>query len=189
MGGGTPRAATTARPRHPKPCPSFPTPLFRHSCAPLPSFLRRQEPTQAPTLPPQFIPPPFQGGGEVGGGTPRAATNRPPAVSQALPVISAPLFRHSCAGRNPPRHPLLLPNSSLPPSRGEVRWGVGHPEPPPPPARGIPSLARHSCAPPPSFLRRQEPPPITPRPPPPPRSPPPRCGTAPPPRPLPPTDS
>ena len=43
-------------------------------------------------------------------------------------VIPAPPFRHSCAGRNPPlpntpsRPPF--PNSSLPPSRGEVRWGV-----------------------------------------------------------------
>ena len=41
-------------------------------------------------------------------------------------------FRHSCAGRNPPpQHPPLFPNSSLPPSRGEVRWGVGGNERPP----------------------------------------------------------
>ena len=84
MGGGTPRATTTAPPTPPitpppspsflRPLPVIPAPPLRHSCAPSPSFLRRQEP------PPPPNPPPF-------------------------------------------------PNSSLPPLRGEVRWGVGGHEP------------------------------------------------------------
>ena len=50
---------------------------------------------------------------------------RPTCHPRALPsVIPAPLLRHSCAGRNPPTPTPTLPqNSSLPPLRGEVRWG------------------------------------------------------------------
>ncbi len=52
-------------PRHPSPPPPSVIPAqagtYRHSCAPSPSFLRRQEPrAPTPTPPlPQFIPPPF----------------------------------------------------------------------------------------------------------------------------------
>ena len=54
------------------------------------------------------------------------------------------------------RRCCAFPNSHLrPPSRGEVRWGVGRCEPPPAVFRPPPQ--RHSCAPFPSFLRRQEP--------------------------------
>ena len=79
-------------------------------------------------------------------------------------IPCAPI-RHSCAGRNPPAHnthSTPLPNSSLPPFRGEVRWGVGRPEPlpaaerPPAPSKAHPSLPPF-LRPPPSFLRRQEP--------------------------------
>ena len=63
----------------------------------------------------------------MGGGTPRASViaashpDRPPPLS----VIPRALSRHSCAGRNPPTPtPAPSPNSSLPPFRGEVRWGV-----------------------------------------------------------------
>ena len=135
----------------------------------------------------------------MGGGSPEHAPPiaRPPTAHAAptppFPPPSrhtrAPL-RHSCAGRNPrpSRHtrappsflrrqepltptPTLFPNSSLPPSRGEVRWGVGvpsvrhrsraprsptplplhHPHAPPPvaPCAPHPSFLhplRHSCA-------------------------------------------
>ena len=89
----------------------------------------------------------------------------PTAHSPYIPALPlrhsrAPL-RHSCAGRNPPRLPphcptSPFPNSSLPPSRGEVRWGVeapSHPQPPSTPRSPPPSFPRPS----PSFLRRQEP--------------------------------
>ena len=51
---------------------------------------------------------------------------------RSLPPLAP--FRHSCVGRNlgSPTPPPPFPNSSLPPSRGEVRWGVGRCEPPPP---------------------------------------------------------
>ena len=73
----------------------------------------------------------------MGGRRQRAFANRPShtSIAHAIssppsypnpPVIPAPPPRHSCAGRNPPSHlPSPFPNSSLPPSRGEVRWGVG----------------------------------------------------------------
>ena len=134
----------------------------------------------------------------MGGGSHRASASRPPtprspirhylphpvipaqAGTRANPVTPAPLLRHPRAGRNPPAHnadlaPPLPQNSSLPPFRGEVRWGVGATEPAPaalqhpdrrsaitcptpsPPPRQEPAQA-------PSFLRRQEPapPPVTP---------------------------
>ena len=85
---------------------------------------------------------------------------RPPSV---IPASS----RHSCAGRNPPtsthQGPLPQENSSLPPGRGEVRWGVKGSEPthqsrhtpivpaaPPPHPRlspALPSLLHPSVAP------------------------------------------
>ncbi len=83
----------------------------------------------------------------MGGGTPQAATSdraTPAHLQKRIPtpiiptpssVIPAPPHRHSCAGRNPPPIPQTpaasSPNSSLPPSRGEVRWGVERHEPPP----------------------------------------------------------
>ena len=122
------RARPNRSPRSPSAqsrAPQSLTPLpLRHSCAPLPSFLR------------------------------------------PLSVIPAPPLRHSCAGRNhaPPRashhahqppssHPF--PNSSLPPSRGEVRWGVGGHEPSPPVAR---APIAHPTPPPPSRARPNRPP-------------------------------
>jgi len=69
---------------------------------------------------------------------------RSPSLIIVAPPLSSPMRplrhsrappRHSCAGRNPRSRrlreqladpaPPLLPNSSLPPTRGEVRWGVG----------------------------------------------------------------
>ncbi len=79
--------------------------------APPPSFLRRQEPT-AP-LPSSLRP------------LPSFLRRQEP----ALPPPSPPIlnsFHQPPASRIPP-----IPNSSLPPSRGEVRWGVGGREPPP----------------------------------------------------------
>jgi len=73
----------------------------------------------------------------VGSGTPRATTAGPPRPDRPL----TPPPRHSCAPplflrRQEPRlsHTSAppFPNSSLPPLRGEVRWGVGRREPPPP---------------------------------------------------------
>ena len=121
--------------------------------APPPSFLRRQEPrpplasrrthhrANTHSLP-QFIPPPFQG--EVRWGvrshksTPPIA---PPPIAYAPTVIpppqpSTPTPQPSFLRRQEPHAPRLslrahhranthlFPNSSLPPSRGEVRWGV-----------------------------------------------------------------
>ena len=79
-------------------------------------------------------------------------------TSHSPPSFPRPPSRHSCAGRNPPSH-LPSPNSSLPPLRGEVRWGVGGnerlptarltPRSPTPsaPLRHTRAPSRHSCAP------------------------------------------
>ncbi len=115
--------------------------------------------------------------------------SHPPQPSYPRPLChSCALFRHSCAGRNPGDHQRLrsppvsrhahhpanthpFPNSSLPPTRGEVRRGVGshkpthqtRPAPIPTPHLHRPRPNRHTRAPlsllrpPPSFLRRQEP--------------------------------
>ena len=82
----------------------------------------------------------------MGSGAPRAAANR---AAPRSPTRSS--FRHSCAGRNPPQlspaaHPPL-PQFIPPPSRGEVRWGVGGREPPPP---ALHALITHVAPPPPS---------------------------------------
>ena len=114
----------------------------------------------------------------MGGGRPRASTSGRADVHTLFrhscagrnraPHSRAPI-RHSCAGRNhrpprrpaPPAKPTHLPhphpNSSLPPERGEVRWGVGAPSnhhrlrrprsPTPLPTRHSCALpVRHSCA-------------------------------------------
>ncbi len=126
----SPRIAATAAPipttaapiptTHPPSSPAaIPAPL-RHSYLSVipapPSVIPAQAGTThlpphfAPPAP-QFIPPPFQGGGEVGGGTPRTSTTPVPLDSPRIAATSArspPLIRHSrrrrhsCAGRNPP---------------------------------------------------------------------------------------
>ena len=144
--------------------------------------------------------------------TPRSIHAAPPPPLLPTHAVGIPL-RHSCAPTVIPaplpsflRPPTVIPaqagttphppntpsspNSSLPPGRGEVRWGVGRHEPGPPVIRApihsrrssppplscpcrrytspsFPRPHRHSCAPPPSFLRRQEPRPSRPTPPPP----------------------
>ncbi len=112
--------------------PSF-RPPSRHSCAPPPSFLRRQEPPHPRTT-----------------HTPIPSFPRPP-----------PSFLRRQEPPHPRTHPPTppLPNSSLPPFRGEARWGVGGHEPAPqfvsppiPPAAPTPHLRRarpfrHFCAP------------------------------------------
>ena len=85
-----------------------------------------------------------------------------------------PALAASISPRPPPtRHPRPFPNSSLPPTRGEVRWGVGSHEPThqarpapittphlhrPRPLRRTYALPPSYLRPLPSFLRRQEPP-------------------------------
>ena len=123
------------------PSPVIPALLSRHSHAPLPSFLRRQEPTRAkrsitpvltagiPPIPPPPTPSPIHPsplpGGRLGGGWDAASV----------------LHQLFYAGRSPPAalhpHPALRP---LPPSF-------------PPPLRHSHTPPRHSCAPLPSFLR------------------------------------
>ena len=126
----------------PAPRSVIPAPPYRHSCAG-----RNPHAPHYPPIPSPIHPSPLSGG-RLGGGC--EATSVLPTnlsytsiASPVLPaprsVIPAPLrhscvplrhscvpLRHSCAGRNPPTptptHPF--PNSSLPPSRGEVRWGV-----------------------------------------------------------------
>ena len=123
MGGEKPRSSSTAHfpppTRAPSvtsaPFPATPAPPFvtsaphlrhpcaphRHSCAPPPSFLRRQEPTLPPHLPPpQFIPPPSSKG-EVRWGV--RSRDRPPPLTFHPPP--APF----------PSPPLLFPPRPLPP--------------------------------------------------------------------------
>ncbi len=113
----------------------------RHSCAP-PSFLRRQEPTSPhlPSPPPSPIHPSPLPGGRLGGGCEATRVCQPLSPTPRSPL---PLFPHlSRRSRAPsvipaPFPPFLrrqeptptttpnpFPNSSLPPGRGEVRWGV-----------------------------------------------------------------
>ena len=170
--------------------------LSRHSCAPPPSFLRRQEP--APPPPPSFLRPspviPAQAGTTQAGTTHHAPTPHAPSPSPPSPIHPSPLpggrlgggweatsgpqppspprspirpflrrqehapHTYPHAPRTTPLHLLPFPNSSLPPSRGEARWGVestertptalNHPDRRPrrpPPATPAPPH-RHSCA-------------------------------------------
>ena len=130
-------------------------PLSRHSCA------GRNHPTHQATrtkhLPQENSSlPPFRG--EVRWGV--GGTDRPPAIEPKIPSPLRPPSRHSCAGRNHSTHQATrtkhLPqeNSSLPPFRGEVRWGVGGTDRPPAIEPKIPSPLRPPLS---SFLRRQEP--------------------------------
>ncbi len=175
MGGERHRAATTSptRPDHPR----HPIP---------PSFLRRQEPAQTgtragsnprrqqPTTPQHSFPSPFSNSslpplrGEVRWGVRGHEPPPPPALHAPITHATrhAPSFpRHppSFLRRQQPtapQHPFPapFPNSSLPPSRGEVRWGVERHEPPPPALhtpithatrhpRHPRATPRHSCAP------------------------------------------
>ena len=173
----------------------------RHSRAPQSSFLRRQEPTLCPHphAPSSPIHPSPLPGGRLGGGWKAASQHhqsRPAPIAHAAlpPHQRSPSYPHPL--RTFPRPPIvipaplpvipaqagtthptpLFPNSSLPPSRGEVRWGVEcrepahqsrptpitHATPPPhprfsvippsppyiptPPNRHSCALPRHSCA-------------------------------------------
>ncbi len=151
MGGGRPRTSTNPTPRR-QHAPHQPSPLRPLSV--IPAQAGTNAPTQHPsphsslhltrTLPPSPIHPSPLPGGRLGGGweaanqhqphaTPPARTPptpRPPSSPRALPVIPAQAGTHAPT----PSTPLTpLPNSSLPPSRGEARWGVGGREPAPTP--------------------------------------------------------
>ena len=179
-------AARTPQPSV-KPTLAIPTPLSRHPRAPSPSFLRRQEHTppihpspltHTTSFPNSSLPP---SRGEVRWGVrgherppaaerqsaPPSPPSNPPSPSpHPSPVIPRAPLRHSCAGRNPHApNPTFLassPNSSLPPFRGEVRWGVGSPERPPAAERQPAPPSPPSNPPSPS----PHPPPATPAPPP-----------------------
>ena len=87
--------------------------------------------------------------------TKRAALVKVRARSRSSLGAPTPPLRHSCAGRNPHPH-IPFPNSSLPPSRGEVRWGVeapSHRHQPCAPRSPISLLLRRIPRPPTSFLR------------------------------------
>ena len=152
MGGGTPQASTAVAPRpdRSRGLRSTIPALSRHSspssflslAIPLPpSFLRapfvipaqagtrahRGHPAEpTPNSLPQFIPPPFQGGGEVGGGTPQASTavaprpgsltSRPsppfpPSLSSISLVIPLP---PSFLRRQEPAHDQASPHPAFP---------------------------------------------------------------------------
>ena len=77
-----------------------------------------------------------------------------PAPPSVIPAQAGTQTLHTPALRHPPNS-HSFPNSSLPPSRGEVRWGVECHELPPPvvprPDHSCrtsvgPALSRHSCA-------------------------------------------
>ena len=104
MGGEKPRASApiASRPNHPLPT----------SVASALSVI----PTPHPSFPPlSVIPTPL----------PSIPAPPPPPYPRPLPVIPAQAGTQALPT---PQHPLL-PNSSLPPSRGEVRWGVKSHEP------------------------------------------------------------
>ena len=130
MGGGSPQAGSTSRtaPRSSTPLPLHHPAPFHHPRAlpppprpstipaPPPSFLRRQEP-----------------GALQNASAPPSSDGHPHAVVSTSASLSAA----------PPPHPHLLPNSSLPPLRGEVRWGVEAFKPTPP-VVPPPDRPRHS---------------------------------------------
>ena len=102
-------------------------------------------------------------GGRLGGGWAPASVWQPLATTSITPPCLPYLrpLRHTYApsvipaqAGTKPTHTSapLFPNSSLPPKRGEARWGVG--------AHECAAAARHHLnrpSPLPSFLRRQEP--------------------------------
>ena len=131
---------THTLPSYPPPCathalPSHPHP-FRHSCAPSRHSCAPSRHSCAPSVIPA------QAGTQPNSSVrayPGISPHPPPAQhhsfpnsSLPLPVGCAPIHRFPLEGGSAPVHPSLLPrgkrpNSSLPPGRGEVRWGVrGH---------------------------------------------------------------
>ena len=158
-----------------------PTPRFRHSCAP--SVIPAQAGTHTHRIthttpfPNSSLPP---SRGEVRWGVKarertssrcaglRSPTQPPPRARCLQPPAS--VIPTQAGTHHPPPTPPPFPNSSLPPSRGEVRWGVEarerargrcakprSPTQPPPQARCLQPPASVIPAFPPSFLRRQEP--------------------------------
>ena len=127
---------------------------FRHSCAPPPSFLRRQEPAQPTT---DRTTPNIRQRREA----PQSGRREAEAHSSKAGRPDSCLRRNDGSVNPPTPTPAPFPNSSLPPSRGEVRWGVEAREPrtkprsqpDPPPATPAPP-SRHSCA------GRNHPPPL-----------------------------
>ena len=97
----------------------------------------------------------------MGGGTPRAA-HQAPLAAPTLLLPPCVFLRHSCvlhrhpaplsvipaqAGTYAPPTPRApFPNSSLPPSRGEVRWGVERREPRTKLRSQRRPSSRHTCA-------------------------------------------
>ena len=156
-----PPAAESGNPHPPRRIHTPVIPAQAGTRAPPPSFLRRQE----PALPlrhscagrnPRTLSPSFPRSPSV---IPAQAGTRAPPPSFLRRQEPALPLRHSCAGRNPrtlspsfPRSPSVIPaqagtthpfpNSSLPPFRGEVRWGVGGPERPPAAESGNPHPPR-----------------------------------------------
>ena len=134
------------------------------------SFAPRRQPPQRASPPPPFL--------RLSTAARISSTVIPAPPHSVIPAppIVIPAQTGTCP-RPPPLH--LSPNSSLPPFRGEARWGVRRTERPPAIVRAAPPTAaarvsptgipvpphrrsahlinRHSCAPFPSFLRRQEP--------------------------------
>ena len=178
MGGERPQASPTNRaaptPDHPRhPAPVIPLRPLRPSCAGRNPRARRN-----------FASPQTSGGAQP---SPRQPVRMSKRASNAEARLASCLRRNDrgrvgrAIGTRTPsgacwaevcsysRHPF--PNSSLPPSRGEVRWGVRGRKPahqprcPPDHPRDhprhlasvIPLPLPSSPAPPPSFLRRQEP--------------------------------
>ena len=84
----------------------------------------------------------------------------PSCHSRALPVIPAPFPSFLRRQEPPATHTPPFPNSSLPPSRGEVRWGVGAPSQHQPLSNTPNRLPHHSRAPP---RHSRAPPPSLPR--------------------------
>ena len=140
----SPRHSCAPSPSFLRPLPVIPAPPPRHSCAPSPSFLR-----PLPVIPAQ------------------AGTTHPtPNSSRPLPQSTPPFLLPNSSRPLPPIHPAPFPNSSLPPSRGEVRWGVGgndlappaapRPDRPhPPPLPILTPHLRHLSTSPPPLLRPQ----------------------------------
>ena len=137
-----PRANHTA-PQSPAPLPqpsSPPPPPYPRSPS---SFLRRQEPKRTHPFPNSSLPPLR---GEVRWGVRRcepahqshrapiartAPPNRHPRapIARTAPPPPYPRSPSSFLRRQEPKRTHLFPNSSLPPLRGEVRWGVRRREP------------------------------------------------------------
>ena len=145
MGGGRLRAFADCSPAPDRLCLISVAPALSIIPVPSPSFLRRQEPTSpnTPFLLPSPIHPSPLPGGRLGGGwkvasvcdcspTPRSPMphlRRTRALHHSCSLLVIPVPSPSFLRRQEPTSPQYsfpapFPNSSLPPSRGEVRWGV-----------------------------------------------------------------